>query len=153
MSHVQLHMITYITAYLSNEMTTGVFSRANSHRRCRYILWKLCASVIVLDVILGIVVKSYFSAVGFSIGASASAGDAVGNLIAAADQDGVSSPDCNEPQWRCSTHRTESVDRLLLRDSTATARKNDLYESLMAAARVFAALPVTDCCFSGWRRR
>jgi hypothetical protein len=126
MSHIQLHLIACITAYLSNEMTTGVFSRANSHRRCRYILWKLCASVIVLGMVLGIVVKSYFSAVGFSIGASASAGDAVGNLIAAADRDGVSSPDCDEPQWHCSTRRTESDGRLLHRDSTATARKHDL---------------------------
>ena len=62
--------------------------------------------------VLGIVVKSYFSAVGFSIGASASAGDAVGNLIAAADQDGVSCPDCNEPL----RHAPQSVDRLLHRD-------------------------------------
>jgi hypothetical protein len=59
---------------------------------CRYILWKLCASVIVLNIILGIVIKSYFSAVGFSVGASASAGDAVGNLIAVADANNVSTP-------------------------------------------------------------
>lgn len=51
-----------------------------------YILWKLCASVIVLNIVLGIVIKSYFSAIGFSVGASASAGDTVANLIASADQ-------------------------------------------------------------------
>ena len=57
---------------------------------CRYILWKLCASVIVLNIVLGIVIKSYFSAIGFSVGASASAGDTVANLIASADQNNVS---------------------------------------------------------------
>ena len=78
---------------------------------CRYILWKLCASVIVLNIILGIVIKSYFSAVGFSVGASASAGDAVGNLIAVADANNVSTP----VQLHCFTARAPVSRRTFAR--------------------------------------
>ena len=42
---------------------------------CRYVIWKLCASVILLNIVLGIVIKSYFSAVGFALGGGGNTGD------------------------------------------------------------------------------
>ncbi len=42
---------------------------------CRYVIWKLCASVILLNIVLGIVIKSYFSAVGFAMGGGGNTGD------------------------------------------------------------------------------
>jgi hypothetical protein len=57
----------------------------------RYIIWKLCASVIVLNIVLGIVVKSYFSAVGFALGTGGSrgVGGGVDQLMQEIDQNQV----------------------------------------------------------------
>jgi hypothetical protein len=59
---------------------------------CRYIVWKLCGCVIVLNMVLGVVVKSYFNAVGFAIGTEKAkhSGDRVEELMDAVDQNNVS---------------------------------------------------------------
>ncbi len=57
-------------------------------------MWKLCATVIILNMVIGVVIKSYFSAMGYSFasGGSAAAGDGVATLMDAVDENDVS---CN----------------------------------------------------------
>ena len=58
---------------------------------CRYIVWKLFGCVIVLNMVLGVVVKSYFAAVGFVFGTeNGKHSGGVGELMDAMDQNKVS---------------------------------------------------------------
>ena len=59
-------------------------------RVCRYIVWKLFGCVIVLNMVLGVVVKSYFAAVGFVFGTEKGKHSGVEELMDAMDQNNVS---------------------------------------------------------------
>jgi hypothetical protein len=60
-------------------------------RVCRYIVWKLFGCVIVLNMVLGVVVKSYFAAVGFVFGTEKGKhSGGVEELMDAMDQNNVS---------------------------------------------------------------